>query len=206
MGYCRWYTWRHVRVEAFLKDFYLRVWIFMWPLPLMPRRAAGELIVLACTHHHLQNTRPVWVISIVLHGWKTRKFTKFKSFDPSNLVHIRVFFINQWDFLSAFDPLWFPIGCLHTMSISSFHLGCMHRGSSVWIWTKRNPFWFIEGQTHPSTSWHAKISLTLNEPIKNVPCSNLHTTSECPLKSYRIWKVAYAKQPISDQMSRDVTG
>ena len=32
----------------------------------------------------------------------------------------------------------------------------------------------FEGQTRFSTSWHAKMSLTLNEPVWNVLCSNLH--------------------------------
>ena len=38
--------------------------------------------------------------------------------------------------------------------------------------------WSIEGQTHFSTSWHAKMSLNPNEPSMNVRCSNLHTTSK----------------------------
>ena len=32
----------------------------------------------------------------------------------------------------------------------------------------RNLFQFIEGQTHLSTSWHTKMSLTFNELIENV--------------------------------------
>ena len=41
-------------------------------------------------------------------------------------------------------------------------------GSSVWIQTKSNLFWFIEGRTHFRSSWHAKTSSTLNEPTQNV--------------------------------------
>ena len=39
---------------------------------------------------------------------------------------------------------------------------------------KSNLFWFVEGQTHLSTSWHAKMSLTRNHLIEIVVCSNLH--------------------------------
>ena len=42
---------------------------------------------------------------------------------------------------------------------------------------KSNLFRFIEGKNHLSTSWHAKMSLNFNVPIKNVLCSNLHTPS-----------------------------
>ena len=41
---------------------------------------------------------------------------------------------------------------------------------------KSNLFRSIEGQTHLGTSWHVKMSWTLNEPIQNVLRSNLHTT------------------------------
>ena len=40
-----------------------------------------------------------------------------------------------------------------------------------------NLFWFIEGQNYFSTSWHAKMILTLNKPIWKVLCTNLHTTT-----------------------------
>ena len=37
--------------------------------------------------------------------------------------------------------------------------------------------WFIEGHTHFSTAWHAKMRLAPNEPnLSNVFCSNLQTT------------------------------
>ena len=32
---------------------------------------------------------------------------------------------------------------------------------------KSNVFRFMEGQTHFSTAWHAKVSLSLNKPIEN---------------------------------------
>ena len=49
---------------------------------------------------------------------------------------------------------------LHRKSIISFHLCCMLGGG---IWVKSNLFQFIEGETHCSTSWHAKTSLTHTE-------------------------------------------
>ena len=52
----------------------------------------------------------------------------------------------------------------HTKPIISFQLWRMF-GGSVWIWMKSNPVWFIEDQTCFSTSWHAKMSLNLNEVI-----------------------------------------
>jgi hypothetical protein len=56
---------------------------------------------------------------------------------------------------------------------------------------------FSEGQTHFSTSWHAKMSLT------DLGCSlfNHHTTSKHALKTYQTWKVFYAKQPTPDKKS-----
>ena len=42
----------------------------------------------------------------------------------------------------------------------------------------QQPIWFIEGKTHFSTSWHARLSLTSNEPLQNVLQSILHTTSD----------------------------
>ena len=41
-------------------------------------------------------------------------------------------------------------------------------GGSVWICMKSNLFRFIEGKNHFSTSWHAKMSLNFNDPVKNV--------------------------------------
>ena len=51
------------------------------------------------------------------------------------------------------------------------------------------------------TTWHAKMCWTLNEPILNVLCSNLHSTSKHALQSYQTWKVLYFKQPTPDQKS-----
>jgi hypothetical protein len=54
----------------------------------------------------------------------------------------------------------FLVVVMHIISLISFHLWCM-LGGSVWIWIKSNLFWFIECQTHISTSWHAKMRLIL---------------------------------------------
>ena len=43
---------------------------------------------------------------------------------------------------------------------------------------KNNLRQFIEGQTQFSTSWDAQMSLTLNEPIENVLCSNLQACTK----------------------------
>ena len=59
-------------------------------------------------------------------------------------------------------PYDFPLVVLHTKSIISLHLWWM-LGGSVWIWMRGNLFQFIEDQTHYSSSWHHKKSLTLNE-------------------------------------------
>ena len=69
-------------------------------------------------------------------------------------------------------------------------------GGSVWVWVESDLFRLVEGQTHFSTSWHAKMSLTLTEPIQSVLCSNLHTTSKHALETYQTWKVNYANQPV----------
>ena len=54
-------------------------------------------------------------------------------------------------------PYDFSMVFLHTIPITS--RWCMLRGS-VSIWMKSsNLFWFIEGQNHFGTSWHAKMSL-----------------------------------------------
>ena len=56
------------------------------------------------------------------------------------------------------------IGCFVYKIIIFSHLWCI-LGGSVWIWTKSNTLWSIESQTHYGTSWHVKLSLTLNELI-----------------------------------------
>ena len=58
---------------------------------------------------------------------------------------------------------------------------------------KNNLFRFIQGETHLITDWHAKMSLTVHEPIWNVLCSTFHSISEHPLKTDRTWKILYAK-------------
>jgi hypothetical protein len=58
---------------------------------------------------------------------------------------------------------------------------------------KTNLFWLIQGQTHFSTSWHAKTSLILIGLILNLLCSNLHTASKHELKTYQKWEFLYAK-------------
>ena len=106
------------------------------------------------------------------------------------------------DFMGRFVGSWSPTFrwvVLHTISLNSFHLRCI-LGGSAWIWMKSsNLFRFIEGPNHFSTSWHAKMSLTLDEPIENVLCSN--STSKHAPKTYRTWKVLYAKQPTPDKKS-----
>ena len=47
----------------------------------------------------------------------------------------------------------------------------------------------MEAQTQFSTSWHANMSLTFDEPIWNVPHCNLHTTSQAYTKNFQTWKV-----------------
>ena len=49
---------------------------------------------------------------------------------------------------------------------------------------KGNLFWFLEDQTHISTCWHAKMSLTLNESVENILHSNLHTTITSRLSTH----------------------
>ena len=85
---------------------------------------------------------------------------------------------NQWDFfVGSWSPPKkesFSIGCLYTISIFSFQWWRMFRGN-VCIWIKTNLFWFNEGQTHLTTTWHAKMNLTLNELAHNALRLDLHT-------------------------------
>jgi hypothetical protein len=60
--------------------------------------------------------------------------------------------------LSDLVPYDFLLVVLYTnLIISSIRSGC---SEIVFDFEQ-----FIEGQTHFSTSWHAKMSLTVNEPI-----------------------------------------
>ena len=108
----------------------------------------------------------------------------------------------------SFNSTWVLVGswlfCLQNLPCL-VSLWCM-RGGSVEVWTKNILYQFMEGQTHFSTSWHAKMSLTLHEPIYNVLCSNLHTTSTHAPKTYQTWKVLYSKQPTRYQKSCWIKG
>ena len=66
-------------------------------------------------------------------------------------------------------PLWVSIGCF-VSNINNFLPLMVH--------TWKYSFFVDERQLIFSTSWHAKMSLTRNELIKNVLCSNLHTISK----------------------------
>ena len=64
---------------------------------------------------------------------------------------------------------------------------------------KSNLLWYIEGQTHFSTSWHAKISLTLNDPIEDALSANLqHYLQACTKISLYVEGVVLIKQPTTD--------
>jgi hypothetical protein len=107
------------------------------------------------------------------------------------------------------NSTWLLVGswlfCLHNLPCL-VNFWCT-RGGSVEVWTKNILYQFLEGQTHFSTSWHAKMSLTLYEPISwNVLCSNLHTTSTHAPKAYQTWNVFQAKQPCPYQKSWRVRG
>ena len=69
---------------------------------------------------------------------------------------------------------------LHWLFCKHFQLFLSTCGACLEVvlnfYMKINLFWFIESQF--STSWHAKTSLTLNEPIENVLSANLHAISE----------------------------
>ena len=77
--------------------------------------------------------------------------------------------------VGSWSPKISPYNVLHINSIISVRL-CM-LGGTVRIQMQSNLIWFIERWTHFSTSWHAKICLTLNELLYNVFFSNPHTTS-----------------------------
>lgn len=69
--------------------------------------------------------------------------------------HIRV--ILHW--LGLFVLYEFPLVVLCIISIKCW---CILRGI-VRIWKENNMFWVIEGQTHFSISWHAKVSMMLKK-------------------------------------------
>ena len=117
---------------------------------------------------------------------------RFDSHTALMMCWVCSLFTSPWVFLMGVGPIWLSIG-YSAYNMNFFFKSCGGMlGGSVQIWTKSNLFWFIQGgggvQTNSSTSWHAKLSLTLNIYRKNVLCWNLQTTS----------KVLYAKQPTPD--------
>lgn len=68
---------------------------------------------------------------------------------------MKIYHSTRWDSLSKVGSLWFPTGCLNTISIISFHRWCSLEGTA-YIWMKSNLFWFVASQSHFRTSWHAK--------------------------------------------------
>ena len=91
-----------------------------------------------------------------LHSWRPRSFNPLKKLIPSiGPCPNRIILQLNGTFCQALVPYNFPLVVLHTISAMFFHVWCMLWGS-VWIWMKSNLFWFIEGQAHYSTSWHAK--------------------------------------------------
>ena len=92
----------------------------------------------------------------------TRLLSMWRSFLQliSLSFNLTRLFVGCWELV----PYDIPLVVLHTKSIIFFHSWCI-LGGSVCVWMKRNLFQFIHDKTHFSTSWHAKMSLTLNEPI-----------------------------------------
>jgi hypothetical protein len=56
------------------------------------------------------------------------------------------------------------VGCV-AYNINNLHPLVVHAWMRCLNLNDSNLFRFIEGQTHFSTTWHAKMSLTRNEPI-----------------------------------------
>ena len=69
------------------------------------------------------------------------------------------------------------------------------------FWTKSTLIRFFDGKTRFSTSWHVEMSLTLNEPLKNVPCQTSTLPPSMHWKLTEHGQVLYAKQPTPDQKS-----
>ena len=53
---------------------------------------------------------------------------------------------------------------LNTKLSGFVHVLCM-LGGSVWIWTKKDLYWFVMGHMYFSTSWHDKVTATRHDPI-----------------------------------------
>ena len=101
----------------------------------------------------------------------TGKQSNLQSF----LVHIHVCASDSIsEFYFAFliqSELLFNLMVVFVRSWSAMNLYWLYRfywcmlGGSAWIWMGINLFWFVEGQTHLSASWHTQMTLTLNGPI-----------------------------------------
>ena len=105
--------------------------------------------------------------------------------------------------VSILSPLISAIS--YDLTLVSFHLIpkiYFHLYSFVleleWRATYFNSFSLL--YAFPKRVWPSK------EPPWNISFSNLHTTFEHALKTYRTWKVWYAKQPTPDQKSCWVRG
>ena len=119
---------------------------------------------------------------------------------PSFVLFLTIEFIRQLNGTFRRELILYelPLVVLNTIPMISYHLWCF-LGGSVWIWRTSNLFRFIESQTHFITSWHATMSLTLNEPTENALRSYLHTTSKHAPQTYWTWKVLFAKQPTLEE-------
>lgn len=93
----------------------------------------------------------------------------------------------------------------HTISIICLHLWYM-LGGSVRIQWIVGDFWFIEGQSHSSTSWRGKMSLTRNELIYNILHSNLYHYLLVCTKILPIWKVLYPNDQFPPQSRVELRG
>lgn len=56
---CRYFTLKHVSLEAYLKVFFLKAWIYMQPLQQIQKRVAGERTVRVIFLVLPQNMKPV---------------------------------------------------------------------------------------------------------------------------------------------------
>ena len=71
MWTCRYFILKLVSLEASLRAFFQKVWIYMQQQHQMQKRAVGELTVLERILVLPKNMKLVWVTCIVLLGWKT---------------------------------------------------------------------------------------------------------------------------------------
>ena len=119
----------------------------------------------------------VFCVAIFAGFWSFTEFEKSKSCKsfwwcllPKSIMWVKEYYSYpwiEWDFSLGVGNLWFSVGFfLHTISIISFHLWCMLKGS-VWIWMKEQPVLVHWGQTHFSTSWQNEFDLQWT----NIECS-----------------------------------